>query len=243
MGHRIFALDFDGVVCDSAFECLVVSYCVYNKISLEDALKANSAFDLMPSDLYQKAYVRRGFVRPARQFFLLWKWVLEMSEKCFTQEQFESLELDYKDEVASFDENFFSFRNRFRDMNLEKWIGINPLFPNVKEVWNKLSNNKIYIVTTKDSRSVQLIAGFYGLRFDGLYAKGSFVEKDDAIKDILRKENAAPSEVVFVDDNLKNLKVVESLGVPVLGALWGYEADSMKDVPVINAFSDLVEYL
>ena len=63
--NKIIALDFDGVICDSIDECLLVSYFAFNNISSIDKIN----FSDINYNLISSFRKYRFIVGPAKDFF------------------------------------------------------------------------------------------------------------------------------------------------------------------------------
>ena len=213
----ILALDFDGVICDSIFECLETSY--------ETFLEFNSTItlpDKIPKPWIDLFFIRRGYVRPSGNFLTLWKWITEFPNENLTFNQFELLCIQEKSSVEDFSELFHSLRNKKILCNKDLFIIKNKLFPGVKKNWPNISKSPVYIITTKDIESVKIIMDSAQLDHNGIYARGSGAKRLSILK-IAEENKVNASGIIFVDDSIAHLEEVSITGCLTIHATWGYE--------------------
>ena len=70
---KIIALDFDGVICDSIDECLLVSYHAFHGKSKIDKIDFSDIQEDLVNDFKKNRYI----VGPAKDFYFLWKSIIE----------------------------------------------------------------------------------------------------------------------------------------------------------------------
>lgn len=238
------ALDFDGVLFDSVPECLRLSYAVFR--SLEEGGDANpgSALQMEPSPQDSRRFLaRRGLVRPAGHYYLLWKWLRAWPERALTAASFEALEHEFPAAVRAFEERFFAWRTALRETSPERWLELNQPFPGVVEHWSRLRRIPRFVVTTKDRESVSFLLAAHGLEITGLYAKGDFALKTEPLRAIVESGPFASERVLFVDDNASHLRDGLAAGVTARWAAWGYDAEGELAAPGLPDFARLVDFI
>lgn len=235
----MLALDFDGVICDSIEECLVLSFECFQSVTKPGA-GLRSPSEPIPLPLQSIFRVRRHFVRPARHYYLLWKWITDMPDLVLSQTQFDDLERQWPEETARFERLFFERRHQLMQERSTEWLALNPLFPGVQATWSSLLRHPLYIVTTKDRQATTCILDHHALAVSGVYANGSFAAKADAILAIAEREHIDPSRVAFVDDHPDHLRSVAGTGAWPLFAQWGYSPQTTTgEFALVERFSDL----
>jgi phosphoglycolate phosphatase-like HAD superfamily hydrolase len=167
-----------------------------------------------------------------------------MPEMELSQSQFDDLERQWPEETVRFERLFFERRHQLMQEQSTEWLALNPLFPGVRTTWSSLQRYPIYIVTTKDQQATTCILGHHELAVAGVYAKGSFEAKADAILAIAEREHVDPSRVAFVDDHPDHLRSVAGTGAWPLFARWGYSPETTADeFARVECFSDLPKVL
>lgn len=234
------ALDFDGVLFDSVPECLRLSYAVFCSLEEGGVAGPDSALSLAPSPRDRNRFLeRRGLVRPAGHYYLLWKWLRAFPERRLTAEAFEALEHEYPAAVRAFEERFFAWRMVLREAAPDRWLELNQPFPGVVEHWSRIRHLPRFIVTTKDSASVTFLLAAHRLEINGLFAKGDFALKTEALRTIVRDGRFEPDRVLFVDDNASHLRDGLAAGVTARWAAWGYDPGGEAIAPPLRDFGAL----
>ena len=213
----ILALDFDGVICDSIVECMETSYQAFHMLNQERGLP-----EKIPQEWRSIFYKRRGYVRPSGNFYMLWKLITESPNRIISFKQFENLCSKNKSAIEDFAVLFHGIRSKKILDNRNLFIEQNKLFPGVKENWPIRSKNLIYIVTTKDVESVQIIMDSAQLKYEDIYARGSGPKSISILK-ISERNMVKPSEIIFIDDSIAHLEEVAMTGCSTIHAAWGYE--------------------
>jgi phosphoglycolate phosphatase-like HAD superfamily hydrolase len=213
----ILALDFDGVICDSIVECMETSYQAF--LVLNQGIRLP---EKIPQEWKNIFCMRRGYVRPSGNFYMLWQWITESPNKIITFNQFENLCLNNKSVIEDFSELFHGIRSKKILDNKNLFIEQNKLFPDVKKNWPSSLENLIYIITTKDIESVKIIMDSAQLTCNGIYGRGSGPKSLSILK-IAERNMVKPSDIIFVDDSVAHLEEVKITGCSTIHATWGYE--------------------
>jgi phosphoglycolate phosphatase-like HAD superfamily hydrolase len=241
---KILALDFDGVICNSAYEGLQSAWRVYREIW-------GGAGDGPPAEA-AAAYVR---LRPALEigweFPVMLRAILEgVPEGALLQEFqtkwrsriLEEHHLSLADLTARFD----ATRDAWIQKDLGSWLGCQHLYPGIAERLRALlqSRTQVFVITTKEWRYAHLIMEKGGVPFpaDRVWGKERARPKADLLR-VLRQERGVDfGDIWFVEDRLTTLRSVEAqadLGaVGLFLAAWGYttpaeQAEAATDPRII----------
>ena len=215
--ESIFLLDFDGVLCNSLNESLIVSYNTYHKCNLR-SIKNISSKEC------EYFYNNRWLVRPAGEYFILWKgYELGIN---INQLMFNKLKTKYHESISSFHKSFYNQREELKK-NISYWLSLHKTYDNVK---NFLVNtqDKIFIVTNKDERSVVSISKHFGYfdKIKDIYSMEISFNKKVLVKKIFNdyKVNLKEQSIFFIDDNIENLIEIDSMPehINAILATWGY---------------------
>jgi phosphoglycolate phosphatase-like HAD superfamily hydrolase len=226
----LYALDFDGVICDSAVETAITGW-----------KAATCVWDDMPKAVPQVMIDRFRLVRPIIETGF--EAILAM-RLLYLEESVEGIYGAYADKIqallkearVSVDELktlFGETRDSWIANDLADWINMNPLFANVAEKLNGLDQFcPWYVVTTKQERFVKQIlkANDIALPDGHIFGLDRNMSKIDVLKGLLQTH---PNETLcFVEDRLPTLMNVlnndELTGVKLFFALWGYNTAEDK---------------
>ena len=157
---KILCLDFDGVICDSQKECLLVAYNAYNILERK-SLTREINLDSIPAQIRDQFLANRFLVRPAKEYWLLMDLIIKRltipNQKCFN-----SLANSYKNKLHEFENTFFRERQFIRENATDKWLSLHRIYPEFTENWTKLKTEfNVYIVTNKGSSTVSQLLGFF----------------------------------------------------------------------------------
>lgn len=226
----IVALDFDGVICDSAAETAASGWMAARTI-WPDLFKTE-----MPNENDVLAFRKiRPFLETGYQSILMMKMLQEGMSTSEIGARFDETCKRLMNEnnltKEKLIELFGATRDTWLKRNLNEWLSWHSLFPGVAEALKKAlkSDAHLMIMTTKQERFVSAILGSYGIDFPpediwGLERKHS---KEELLKMQLIQ---SPKALFFVEDRLKTLMNVEMNkgleSVILRYADWGYGTES-----------------
>ena len=234
MAAHILALDFDGVICDSAGECLFTSYSYYAPIG---GLAPAASLEEIPEGLRKKFYRIRPFIRDGKDYMLILYFItngipIEIQED-FDRRSREDLDLVCEKVGAAnakeLEELFQKKRREIRARNESAWLGLNPLYPELEEGLLACQDrfDRIYVTTSKPTDAVVEILAHHRIPLPENQIYGyDKVRKDQGKNGHLRKVQeltGAPfEEIHLVDDQVSHLKTARQLGANCYHASWGY---------------------
>lgn len=153
----VLALDFDGVMCDSIHECLRLSYAVFRGVEHGDeGDPARILTDNPPERPAALFLERRGIVRPAAHFYLLWKWIVDFPERDMAPAAFEAMAREYPQQIDAFGRLFVQWRTELRERFPAEWVRSNPIYPEVRAAWGRLRRVPVSRLILTDHRDVNL---------------------------------------------------------------------------------------
>lgn len=230
-----FALDFDGVICDSVKECYRTSYTAFR------SLYASDRFDCeIPLEWVKSFYKNRGLVGPASDYLRLWKWIVsDTRDKEMTLQNLDQVYCG-ESELREFKNLFFQFRWKSIEEDPELFVRENPFYQEILETWESIPFPK-YIVTTKDEESTRFLLDNYQFEISGLFTQ-SFGTKPEALREISQNHRIELSNVRFVDDNPKHIKDCRSAGATCGFIGWGYGPYFDHDMPRIDNSNELLDF-
>jgi phosphoglycolate phosphatase-like HAD superfamily hydrolase len=222
-------LDFDGVICDSALECLVSSWEAYFRDHGRDAPKA------VPVDLKERFLALRPYVRSGEDFMLC-QQILHEGPAVASQEDFDRLASSNGPTALShLRETFYTARARLLKEERTHWIRLNRLYPWVAARLPRWAASPCaYILSTKRPQYIDEILRASGIAFPT--SRILFSEKDKKgarIEELL--ERRGRKGAVIVDDQIDHLAAIRrsSARISVYLAAWGYvKPEWLIDCPI-----------
>ena len=236
---RLLVLDFDGVICDSAEECFVVSWTAYN------VLYRGRAASPAPDAARPAFRALRPFIRSGEDFLL----IQELIEEGTTVEDQAGFDRAWRRPGTPprerFKELFYRARTDLFEGDHAAWLSLNTIYPHVAAALSNMDLGAlVYVLSTKKAQFVRetLDAGGIPIPHDRvLYSHG---EPKLATVEALRKSTGA-TDAVFVEDQIDAIQGNTNPHIRVYLASWGYVQESWlhAGVPVVTpeAFAELVE--
>ena len=244
----IIVFDFDGVVCDSSDECMVSSWNAWEEWEGRD----NFRNDLSEFTENNKLNFRkvRPRVRGAGEYYILRRAFSE-GISIDNQEVFDNLEEQWQENIEPFKALFFQVREKLRRDDINAWIDLHPIFNGVVEVMKILNDqNRLFIATLKDAKSVRLILENKGIKVkeNRMLDQSQIKSKLQAL-DIFRKQlGCNKKDMVFIDDNVTHLLEPKNEKYTVFLATWGTVLEDylsiakINKIPLLNSSAMLLEY-
>ena len=222
----VFILDFDGVLCDSIEECMIVSYNAY--YSNENLIVSN-----FPNSFREYFHTYRYLIRPAGEFYLIWESYFHNRD--FKNISFEDMKTYYLTQITEFQSKFYTYREKLK-RNRDYWTSLHKLYKNTLKFFSKYQDN-IFIVTNKDRNSVEMIASAHGYldKLSGIYSKEMSTDKSFLVDKLIHDQPHLSDSynLYYIDDNEQNLYTVckhsgGNINLTGLLARWGYCSEKIK---------------
>ncbi len=231
---KVLALDFDGVIADSARECFCVALRAWAELHPEARLACHAA-NPDPARA-ENAELYRGFVEMmplgnrAEDFGVVVA-ALEAGAALPDQAAYDAFRAGFDaDELARFHERFYALRHAWQESDPEGWRRLHAPYPALLEVLRRRAGEVVLaIATAKDARSVRSLLADYGVAdlfpAERILDKETGVRKSAHLERLLAELDVAPPELTFVDDKVNHLQEVARLGVRCALAAWGYNGE------------------
>lgn len=223
------ALDFDGVISDSIQECLVTAFNAYAEFrGLSDFRTDLEKFSDTEIQRFRES---RVFIRRGEDYVYL----LQAANEKITissQNQFDEYLQEHELIREKYRTLFYGYRKRLQGENPEKWLALNPLYPGMATFLNKFNDlDMVFIVTTKDLLSVELILSSHGITLapENMYQATRVYRKPQILQEIIQKRHITPQQLHFIDDHVATvLEVSENTEVNCSCADWGYNTFAQR---------------
>jgi phosphoglycolate phosphatase-like HAD superfamily hydrolase len=241
---KILALDFDGVIADSAREC----FCVALRAWAE--LRPGSPLARIPEPdpaRPEKAPLYRGFVEMmplgnrAEDFGVVVAAV-EAGVSLPDQAAYDAFRASFDPaELARFHERFYALRHAWQDRDPAGWRRLVAPYAAFLDVLRRRAGEVVLaIATAKDAHSVHALLRDYAIedlfRPELVLDKETGVRKNAHLERLLSQLAVEPGELTFVDDKVNHLQQVASLGVRCVLAAWGYNGARERRVAEAAGF-------
>lgn len=237
---RIIALDFDGVIVNSANECLLVGHYAYMKFSGQfNKLKtiehiSDSRLKLLNS--------YRPFVLSGEDYVFI-SMAVELNHHFEHQSDFDKFKLKNNEYTKQFYKMFQNERSSLLNTKRQLWFELNQFY-NGMENFIKIndSSDNLIIISTKPKIFIIEILKHHNINFDErrIFHANNRVTKKEVIRKFLNENSIDPKSFFFIDDQVSTLKDVKELAINCFLAEWGYNTkkqtlDAIKnDIPIIT---------
>ena len=231
----IFALDFDGVLCDSAAEMAVTAWRAGAQIW--------PAWDVPePPSEYLSRFLRlRPVIETGHQSILLMRLIdnglgdetiaLQFPELCTR------LLEETEHPPAGLVRLFAQARDIWIDRDLDDWLSRHTFYPEViKTFAKKAITDPVFILTTKQERFVRILLQSRGIRLpaDRIFGLDTGKSKEDVLEQLSQRSEFDGGRFHFVEDRLQTLIRVAGRRrlrhVLLYLAAWGYNTPKDREM-------------
>jgi phosphoglycolate phosphatase-like HAD superfamily hydrolase len=211
---RVFALDFDGVICDSLPEGLLISWNAHTGAPVEAFVEPGLA-GVPPEEIDR--FTR---CRPFTRHLGHWLVPFVISSVPATHAEFAARYDELPEQaITTFMAAAARYRTQVRRDYPDRWLAHHSVQPQLRDVLIGA-----YVVTARDIDSVRQILNAHAMGIDDSRIFGSRGDKHDALRTIAVREAVAPADVTLVDDNIENCVAAHVAGYGAWWATWGYNA-------------------
>jgi len=226
---KLYALDFDGVICDSAIETGITGWKVARQIW-------QGMPEQTPDDLIELFRQVRPVMETGYEAILIMRLLFEGIPARTLLNDFSASIATIIDQdelnTADLKKQFGETRDHWITDNIDEWIEMNPLFDGVANKLRSIDVEQCTIITTKQERFVSQIFTANGISFpaERIFGLDRQLSKQQVLSDL--SEQHPDDDVLFVEDRLPTLHNVindDRLShVKCLFADWGYNTDQDK---------------
>lgn len=241
MPDEILALDFDGVICDSAGECLVSSYAAFAEAK---GLSFIPRLTQVPKHYATEFFRIRPFVRDGDDY-LKAPYFIDRDISIQSQEDFDRGSSELLDQICRFygvesdralEAHFQHYRGRVRTWDEKAWMDMNPLYAGMVEALARCVDclGSIYVTTSKPTDPALRILRHHGVEIpeDRILGKDKVektLAKNGHLAQVQELTSTSLERIHFLDDQISHLKAAGELGVKCYLASWGYNTPKQWD--------------
>ena len=224
---KALALDFDGVLSDSAPEAFVVAVRTYREEFPEAGFAAGAEDD---ADLYAAFLELMPLGNRAEDYGVVLH-ALDRGLAVPDQAAYDALHRALPgDRLRAFHKRFYRVRRAWSDADPEGWFARIQPYPGILELLRRRAGEvALAVATAKDRHSVRALLARYGagdlFPDERVHDKETGVSKRAHVAAIARQVGCRPDEVTFIDDKVNHLEDVAGLGARCMLAGWGYNGE------------------
>lgn len=238
---KLYALDFDGVLCDSAIETGITGWKVAGQLWQDMP-------ELPPTDIIELFRQVRPVMETGYEAILIMRLLYEGIPAQTLLNDF-SASIDTiitQDELSTtqLKKQFGETRDHWIADNIGEWIEMNPLFDGVAKKLKSIKAEQCTIITTKQERFVSQIFDANSISFpaERIFGLDRQLSKQEVLNNLLAQH--PDHEVLFIEDRLPTLHNVISdprlESVKLYFADWGYNThQDKKQASAINKITTL----
>ncbi len=220
----IYALDFDGVICDSAIETGMTGWKAAQKI-WQDMPKGNPPETIINDFRQIRPFLETGYeailiVRLLQQGIIVDKLSKNYHQQIATLVNEEQLNAEQLKPL------FGTTRDHWINQSPQEWLSMNPLFTGIMQRLETLTDSTWYIITTKQKRFVEQILNNYQINIKDQHIYG-MEAKQSKQETLLELSTRHPhQEIIFIEDRLPTLidisknERLKNIKLQLVG--WGY---------------------
>jgi phosphoglycolate phosphatase-like HAD superfamily hydrolase len=233
---RALALDFDGVICDSAREAFIVAVRTYRGL-----LSPSFARDEHDVALYAEFVALMPLGNGATDYAVALT-AIERGLALGDQPAYDAFRaaLDPAP-LRAFHKQFYRERAAWRKRDPTGWHAHMRPYPGVCELLRRRAGEvTLAIATAKDRHSVRALLTQYGVA--ELFPESCVLDKETSeskrvhVRRIAERVGVPLSEVTFVDDKVNHLEDVACLGARCVLAAWGYNGARERRIAEAHGF-------
>ena len=218
----IYALDFDGVICDSAIETAITGWKSATYVWPDMA-------GTIPNESHIEQFrVLRPQLETGYEAILFMRLLQQGESVASIQANITSFIKELGADTALLKQLFGQTRDQWIKQACDEWIKMNPLFHGIAERLQILEGQTWYIVTTKQERFVEQILQANQVDFPmDIYGLDRKMNKQSVLLELL--ERHGQKKIHLVEDRLPTLLGIQEnkklSAVELSLADWGYNTE------------------
>jgi phosphoglycolate phosphatase-like HAD superfamily hydrolase len=234
----ILALDFDGVLCDSAREAYRVAVETYASEWPEHRLPAGAAGD---AALYARFLEAMPLGNRAEDYGVILAAVAR-GVPLPDQAAYDAFHATIAPErLRAFHRAFYRVRAAWAERDPAGWLAEMRPYPGLGALLRRRAGEvRLAIATAKDRASVRRLLQSHGIA--DLFADELVLDKEagekkrEHVATLAGRAGCPPAEVTFVDDKVNHLEDVAPLGARCVLAAWGYNGPRERRIAEARGF-------
>ena len=221
---KLLALDFDGVICDSASEAFVVAVRTFREIFPELPLGASAEES---AELLARFIESMPLGNRAEDYGVVLA-ALAQEHALPDQAAYDAFRAGLsRERLRRYHERFYRVRAAWEQYDAAGWLARLQPYPGLYELLRRRAGDvRLALATAKDRHSVRRILAAHGA--GDLFPDGFVLDKEagekkhEHVARLMELAGCAAAELTFVDDKVNHLEDVAPLGTRCVLAAWGY---------------------
>ncbi|AFJ03092.1 hypothetical protein Q7C_1951 [Methylophaga frappieri] len=221
----LIALDFDGVICDSAVETALSGWQVAHQLWPE--LPATLSKPLLAAFRQVRPVMETGFESILILRALVDGVAVQTLINSFSNNMDRVMQ-QYQLSPSLLKNQFAEVRDDWIACDFSGWVEKNPLYPTIKQIMQQIPTSQLVIITTKQERFVSAIlsANEITVPEDQIYGMDRQLSKASVLRML---QNHYTGQILFVEDRLPTLCNIittpELEQIQLWLATWGYNTE------------------
>jgi phosphoglycolate phosphatase-like HAD superfamily hydrolase len=237
---RVLALDFDGVISDSASEAFVVALRTYVAMRGESRFagqlaavsgEAAPALESVRSHALYPPFLGLMPLGNRAEDYAVGLTALEAERELADQAAYDAFRGEIDPEwLHAYHQLFYRERARLSSTDPQGWLRLmSPYRPFLAVLRRRAAECTLSVATAKDRGSVHKLLRAYGI--DDLFPEDCVLDKETGVTKAAHLEHLRGkfgceySEMAFIDDKVNHLDDVSRLGVRCALATWGFNGE------------------
>jgi phosphoglycolate phosphatase-like HAD superfamily hydrolase len=217
----LHVFDFDGVLFDTARECLAVAFATARRWP---GFEAWRQLESPPDSVAERFLANRHWVGPPWQYAVLLDCILRDALPTGT-DGFLAVARPRQGELAEFTDRYFATRTEL-SRDVARWCAvIRPYAPATAALAQSHAAGKAAILSTRDELSIRkILAHFLGPDHADIeqLPRAGTKEKWQLLTELADRRRLPLKDVFFVDDYVHHALPAHRAGIAAHLALWGY---------------------
>ena len=242
---KILAVDYDGVISDSALKSLFTAHNAYCRY-FGSEVKKNFGGEIFTFDNWErkkKEYHRemekyqrlRAYVEYSCDFLVMIK-IIEEEIPVRDQQEFRKIRSELDLDYEIFHELFFQEKEIWQKKDFTKWFALSPAYKGVTTGIKRLLQEGVKVVIATSNLGTAIHPAFHQdylgfvLPIEDIFDKNYGRSKSDHMRAIAAQYRTDFNNICFIDDQLNYLEESKELGVQVFLDGWGYCTEEQKGI-------------
>ncbi len=227
--------DFDGVICDSAWESVLTGYNMYIRMQQPGGDRITSLEEI-PRAIQLEFRRLRAYLHGAEDFLPIMRAV-HSGRPIHSEDDFNYFRDNSPEQIEESKQLFYAERDYLRLHRRNVWLDLNPLFPGIGEEFGRLSPfENVHILTTKRCEDVAEILNHYGIEFpkaqiNAVDTTGKFTR----LTEIALGAGCELQDVIYIEDQINFLPPALAAGAKVYLAGWGYVSPEQREIAAAHS--------
>ena len=230
MPRRLWITDFDGVLCDSVLECLLVTYNAYHRLH-DPAGARELELDAIDPATQRQFRQLRAYLKGAEDFIPIWLSLVQQIP-ISSQAEFDCFRATQAEHLTEYVTAFYAERDYLIRHEKTRWLRLNPLFEDFSDALRRRSSFAgLHILTTKRRADVLEVFQYEDIPFPAeqiTYVKAA--HKSEQLQELCRRHDADEASSAYFEDQVDFLIASQQRGLPSYLAGWGYVSAEQQAV-------------